>query len=240
MSTGRQPLIVNAGPGRYFGEDWHRAARQTPCHSTLVLDGRSSSQVWPEGFVSSTLGARISRGPRSVTVDRANDVTGVWILATHDGYVATYGLTHDRRLFLSPDGKDIRGEDTLYLRKSGDRRRYNAGRGRRDGIPYTVHFHVHPDIKASLDMSGHAVSLRLASDEVWVFRQSGGRIHLEETVFLDQKRLHPRPTRQIIVEGHTADGRGQITWAMTRAQEGRVMDPAELDEMRPMPEHAGE
>lgn len=232
MSSGRQPIIVNAGPGRYFGEDWRQASRQTACQSTLVLDGRSSANIWKEGFVSEALGSRISQGPRKVTVDRANDVTGVWILATHDGYLPDYGLTHDRRLFLSPEGKDIRGEDTLYLRQAADKGRYRAGMGRRDGVPFTVHFHVHPDVTASLDMSGHAVSLRLASDEVWVFRQSGGKIHLAETVFLDQKRLRPRPTKQIIVEGRTAEGRGQITWAMTRAQEGRPMDPAELDEMR--------
>lgn len=231
MSSGRLPLIVNAGPGRYFGADWQRASRETACQSTLLLDGASSSEIWDQGFVAETLGARIYRGPRQVTVDRANDVTGVWILATHDGYAGRYGLTHDRRLFLSPDGKDFRGEDTLYVKGRGDRRRYGAGRGARDGVPYTVHFHIHPDVSASLDMSGHAVSLTMANDEVWVFRQSGGKIHLEETVFLDQKRLRPRPTRQIIVAARTEEERGQITWALTRAQEGRLMDMAADEDM---------
>ena len=227
MSTGRQPLIVNAGPGRYFGAEWQRASRATACQSTLVLDGKSSARIWNEGYVADTLGARLSKGPRKVTVDRANDQTGVWILATHDGYSHDFGLTHDRRLFLSTDGKDFRGEDTLYIGTAGDKVRNRVARGGSSGLPFTVHFHIHPDIAASLDMNGHAVSLRLASDEVWVFRQSGGKIHLEDTVFLDQKRLKPRPTRQIIIEGRTDEERGRVTWAFMRAQEGRPMDPGD-------------
>jgi len=47
LSAGRRPLIVNSGPGRLFGDDWRRAARATACHSTLVLDGASSSRIAP-------------------------------------------------------------------------------------------------------------------------------------------------------------------------------------------------
>ena len=230
MSTGRQPLIVNAGPGRFFGPDWHRAARATACQSTLVLEEQSSSRIWDEGCVTDTLGARIAARPRTVTLDRANDQTGVWILATHDGYVPDYGLTHDRRLFLSPDGKDFRGEDTLYIREAAHARRFRRVMRHRDALGFTVHFHIHPDVQASLDMSGHAVSLRLKSEEVWVFRQSGGSLGLEDTVFLDQKRLRPRPTRQIVIRGRTHENKGQVTWALTRAQDGKPLSAEEAED----------
>lgn len=230
MSSGRQPVIVNAGPGRYFGADWQRAARATASQSTLVVEGMSSATIWDDGFVAETLGTRIEEGPGRVTIDRANDQTGVWILATQDGYERRFGLTHDRRLFLSPDGKEIRGEDTLYARAGTSERRYQKALQRRAGLDFAVHFHIHPEVHVSLDMSGHAVSLRLKNDEVWVFQQSGGQMHLEDTVFLDQKRLRPRPTRQIVLRASMADAKGQVTWAMNRAQDGRPVSAVVLDE----------
>ena len=109
MSSGRQPLIVNTGPGRYFGPDWHRAARATACQSTLVVENTSSATVWDEGYVADTLGAWISERPTKVKLDRANDVSGLWVLGSHNGYAADYGLHHDRRMFVSPNGRDVRG-----------------------------------------------------------------------------------------------------------------------------------
>ena len=98
-----------------------------------------------------------------------------------------------------------------------------------------MHFHLHPDATASLDMAGHAVSLKLKSEEVWVFRQSGGEMTLEDAVFLDQQRLRPRATKQIVIRGRTEGGKGQVTWALARAQEGsRYTLDTDEDELAPL------
>ena len=221
MSSGRHPLIVNTGPGRYFGTDWARAARATEAHSTLALHGMSSSKFWTAGYAGDTFGERLSHRPDNVSINRANDVSGVWVLASHNGYENEFGLTHERRLFLSPNGRDFRGEDTLSAKGGAAQRALENMQGRIAGpIRFCVHFHLHPDVQASLDMSGHAVSLKLKSEEVWVFRQTGGTIALDEAAFLDQQRLRPRPSTQIVVHGTVEDDKAQLTWAFTRAQEG--------------------
>jgi len=44
LTSGRRPLIVNCGSGLPFGEDWARAGRATASHSTLEIEGYSSSR----------------------------------------------------------------------------------------------------------------------------------------------------------------------------------------------------
>lgn len=234
MSAGRYPIIVNTGPGRFFGPDWRRASRATACHSTLVLDNTSSSSIWSEGYAGNTFGERLFGLPTKTTMDRANEVTGVWVLCSHNGYVKTHGVTHDRRMFLSPNGREFRGEDTLYVAGKDDQRVYAQRKG--DGLPFAIHFHLHPDVVVSLDMAGHAVSLKLKSEEIWVFRQTGGEIALEDAVFLDQQRLRPRQTKQIIIRGVMSEDRAQVTWAMTRAQEGNrySMDTMMAETLEPL------
>lgn len=222
LSAGRRPLIVNSGPGRLFGEEWRRAARASACHSTLVLDNASSSRIAAPGYVADTFGERLQVIPREVTLQAANDVSGQYLLARHDGYVSELGLIHERRVFLNPDGREFRGED---LAKSVSReqqtqfRRATSGSGLSE-MEFKIHFHLHPDVAASLDMGGQAISLRLKSDEVWVFRQSGGELTLESAVYLDQQHLMPRPTQQIVVSGKVANYEGKVTWALVRAQDG--------------------
>lgn len=223
MSAGRHPVITNTGPGKYFGDEWLRAARATGCHSTLVLDHASSATIWDEGFAGDTFGERLLDAPSEVTLDRAHEVTGVWVLGSHNGYTRDYGVTHDRRMFLSPNGREFRGEDTLFVRDREHVRTFEANHKATDGEgwPFAIHFHLHPDVAPSLDMAGHAVSLKLKSEEIWVFRQTGGIVSLENSIYLDQQRLRPRQTKQIIIRGMMREDRAQVTWAMTRAQEGK-------------------
>ena len=46
-------------------------------------------------------------------------------------------------------------------------------RSKLKGIPYSIRFHLHPDVHATLDMNGTAVSMALKSSEIWVFRFEG-------------------------------------------------------------------
>lgn len=216
MSSGRRPLLMNCGAGARFGSDWRRACRATAAHNALAIERESSCGFANDGS------DRLIGGPTKVDVSRAQDLTGSWLSAQHDGYVGQYGLIHERRLMLSFDGRELQGEDALRAIDDQGRQRYSAAvTGSPSlGIAFAVHFHVHPDVTPSIDLDGQAVSLTLKSDEVWVFRQQGGLMQLEDSVFLDQRRLKPRMTKQIVVMGRVVNQAGRITWTLTRAQDG--------------------
>ena len=160
--------------------------------------------------------------PARVPVQQTSGPEGVGFYGGHDGYLPTHGLTHVRRLDLSPDGGELTGEDTLATDLDSDRDVFDAAMDRLQlqGIPYGVHFHLHPEVDAMLDMGDTAVSLVLRSGEIWVFRHDGqAALSLEPSVYLEKGRLKPRATKQIVLSGRVLDYGGRIGWSFSKAQD---------------------
>ena len=198
VTSGRRPLIVNCGSGATFGRSWRRAGRATPSHSTLGIEGFSSSRLGTAGDVPENEAELLVDTPKEVGFERAEVEGGTRIVVGHDGYVATHGLTHIRTLHIGFDGRELRGEDVLMTRTPADERRFDLAfdKSRLKGIPFTIRFHLHPDVDATLDMNGTAVSMVMKSTEIWVFRCQGPvEIDLESSVYLEKTRLSPRGTK---------------------------------------------
>jgi uncharacterized heparinase superfamily protein len=88
------------------------------------------------------------------------------------------------------------------------------------GIAYSVRFHLHAEVDASLDMAGRAVSLVLRSGEIWVFRVSKGVIlSLEPSVYLEKGRIAPRATMQIVLSGKAVAYASQVKWSLSKAHD---------------------
>lgn len=221
LTSNRRPLIVNSGSGVAFGPEWEKAGRATNSHSTLAIDGTSSARFGrpsrPEDG-----GAPLTDGPSSVTLHHSHERDGSSLLLSHDGYVATHGLTHVRTLDLGHDGRVLQGEDTLAVLEPAHRARFDQAlsAGRLRGIGFSLRFHLHPEVDASLDMNGAAVSVALPSGEIWVFRFDGpARMALEPSVYLEAGRLAPRPCQQIVVRSVILDDTAQINWTLAKAQD---------------------
>lgn len=224
MSSGRHPIVVNCGPGKKFSTVWERKCRATISHNTVAIEKVSSSRIAPNGVVSKTFGERLLDTPANVTRSRKADLQGNWLLATHDGYVDDYGLTHQRRIFLSPDGREFRGQDSLTATGDKDRKQFKNAISAVPslGVAYTAHFHLHPDVKTKLSNDHKSVALQLPNKEVWVFRHEGGLLTLESSVFLDQWRHKPRATKQIVVTSRVMDYSDRITWIFKRVKDSKL------------------
>jgi uncharacterized heparinase superfamily protein len=216
MTSGRRPLIVSCGSGAPFGPEWYRAGRATPSHSTLSVEGYSSS--------------RLNRDTPEVLADRSNVVMtrpsqtadGQILRLAQNGWVTTHGLMHSRLLLLSPDGRQLGGQDELRAESPADRDRLAAVmRRNRDGrVSFAIRFHLHPDVDAEIDLGGTAVSLALKSGEIWVFRHSGSEgLSVEPSVYLEKGRLRPRASKQIVLSGHVAEFDAMIGWTLAKAQD---------------------
>ena len=220
LTSGRRPVIVNCGSGATFGQNWRRAGRATPSHSTLGLEGYSSSRLGPasgKGKVELLIDA-----PRDVRFEKTEVEGGTRLVVGHDGYVASHGLTHVRTLHLGFDGRALRGEDALIAMSPQDRRKFDLSfdKSKLKGTPFTVRFHLHPDVDARVDMNGTALSLALKSGEIWVFRASSAvGIALESSVYLEKSRLSPRATKQIVLSGRALEYSTRVSWSLSKAQE---------------------
>ena len=239
LTSARRPVIVNCGSGAIFGETWRRAGRATPSHSTLAIDGVSSSRLAlsalnrgrgaPEQEVLEDL-------PGDVRAQITRNARGQHLMVGHDGYVKTHGMTHVRKLSLSRDGRVLTGEDTLGALTERDRAAFDAEltETRMQGVPFSVRFHLHPDIDAEEDMAGAAVSLLLRSGEIWVFRHDGtAELRLEPSVYLEAGRLKPRGTEQIVLSARVTEGARQIGWTLAKAEDTpqAIRDVAEEEDV---------
>jgi uncharacterized heparinase superfamily protein len=214
LTSGRRPLIVNCGSGLPFGADWHRAGRATVSHSTLAIEGYSSSRLGS--------GDRLTDCAH-VTLRRQSSRASAQTLAMeHDGWVQTHGLMHARQIELTSDGRGVIGQDTLGARTGTDRKRFDEVMAaiRLQGVPFAIRFHLHPDADAEIDMGGAAVSIGLKSGEIWVFRHDGtARLSLEPSVYLEKGRLKPRATKQVVLSGKVLDYAVEVGWTLAKAQD---------------------
>ncbi len=192
MSIGKERLVVNCGAYADDNADWRAAQRSTAAHSTVTVADLNSAAVLPSG----SLGVR----PENVAVERSESDGNVWIDASHDGYARILGMTHTRRLYLSANGGDVRGEDTL------------EGKG---SHKFAVRFHLHPSVKASLVQQGSTVLLRLASGGGWRLRASGGVTSVQESVYLGI-RGEVKRAEQVVISAATQNGHGRVKWAFSR------------------------
>jgi uncharacterized heparinase superfamily protein len=190
VSSGRDRLIVNCGAHPWHPE-WRQVQRHTAAHSTLAIDDMSSSELRPEG-----LGRRVSH-----TTCRREEAEGqIWLETSHDGYAANLGVIHHRRLYLSDDGEDLRGEDRI------------EGHG---GARFALRFHLHPDVDASLAQSGTAALLRLRSGQGWRLRIDNAALALEDGAYLGKAGTVER-TRHVVATGALEGDETLLRWALTR------------------------
>ncbi|GAA6209229.1 heparinase II/III family protein [Cognatishimia sp. WU-CL00825] len=225
LTSGRRPVIVNCGSGASFGEDWRRAGRATPSHSTLTLDGFSSARLGESGRGKGWRDERLVDVPKEVPIQMSQASDGLRFEGGHDGYLATHGLTHARTLELTFDGRGMVGEDLLLSMSDPSKRQFDRVMDAKSlqGIPYQLRFHLHPDVDATLDMGGAAVSIALKSSEIWVFRHnSGGYLQLEPSVYLEKGRLKPRAAKQIVLSGVAMEYATRIRWSLAKAQDSAI------------------
>ncbi len=192
MSVGKQRMVVNCGGYTGRDEGWQLAQRATAAHSTLIVGDKNSSEILPSGAVGEPLAL--------VTCERQETDGSTWLATSHNGYHKSHGLIHKRRIYVAASGSDVRGEDIL------------EGHGEHK---FSIRFHLHPSVKASLVKDGASVLLRLPDKSGWRVRCSGGVASLQESVYLGDGD-GSRRSEQIVISGATRQGDARVKWALTR------------------------
>lgn len=192
MSVGKERMIVNCGTDTQGKADWRQVLRSTAAHSDLSVDDVNSSEANIAGGFFGRVG--------SVTASRREIEGSVIVEASHDGYEERFGLTHRRLLMTAPDGTEVQGEDNLI----------GAG-----GEAFTVRFHLHPTIQATMLQDGKSVVLRLRRGGGWRFTTADGAVSLDESVYCGVPGETKR-TNQIVVTGPLGGAGATIKWRLAR------------------------
>lgn len=207
LSDGAQRLIVNCGGAAFAGGlvpvRIEHGLRATAAHSTLVLGDANSTAV----LINGKLGA----GVGEVDVDRRSLQAGAGgsatrIEASHDGYVARFGLVHRRILILRDDGTELRGEDLLVP----------AGKnGKRGKVPYAIRFHLGPGVEVSVPEGSRGATLALPDGAYWQFVAGESSLEVDESLWVDGEG-RPHPVQQLVMQGLVSRGGGSFSWLIKK------------------------
>ncbi|CAH1657815.1 putative heparinase superfamily protein [Chelatococcus asaccharovorans] len=195
MSVNAFRLVVNCGAPRPGTGQSTVAARSTAAHSTVTIGDVSSCHFagttsagtigrWLGRFI----GTPVLSGPRHVAATRETMPDGLSLKASHDGYLARFGLIHERRLDLGSHGDRLEGEDSFISEE----------RPTPPGTEATLRFHLHPSVRASRIADGPGIFLVLPNQDCWSFEVDAGELSLEESVFFAASD-GIRRTAQIVV-----------------------------------------
>jgi uncharacterized heparinase superfamily protein len=172
FSDGQHRIFSNCGMPLVATAAWQNAASGIAAHNTLEVDG-----LMPHARNAPC--AEVITSPKGSLAKCQNRLTNT--------------VTHERNLFLSHDGRDLRGEDLLS-----------------SGQPCTIRFHLHPAVKASSIRNGFKIVVMLPNRAVWQFSAKGGFVSLEESVFLGDE-TGPRKSMQIVIRAA-----GAVKWSLRK------------------------
>jgi uncharacterized heparinase superfamily protein len=201
FSDGPHRIFTNCGMPGAATEDWRRAAADIAAHNTVEITSF-------ECGVKNSPAAEVISSPQGSLINGTNQISG-----------KSGKVSHQRSVFLSQTGNDLRGEDRISSPSSGP-------------LDYTIRFHLHPGVKATLTRKEMRIVIMLPNKTVWQFNARGGIMFLEDSVFLGDA-LGPRKTQQIVIRGSTETA-GPVNWALRRVEKSAAT-PSDRVEMPQLP-----
>ena len=205
LVAGRDRLIVGSGwtPGA------PPALRQTDAASCAVLGELSCGEVLT-GLAAEGLGERLTGPPAKADTRRHESDEAMWLEASHDGWLRTLGLIHERRLFIDRKTGELRGEDRFEPPKPKD------DAGPRRYIPFAVHFQLAPEVKASLAQDGKTVLLRGPAKALWL-RTDAAQVAIEPSRHAEGGEA--KRSSQLVLRGQVRhDKGGRVRWKLSASE----------------------
>ncbi|MGH1351566.1 MAG: heparinase II/III family protein [Methyloligellaceae bacterium] len=209
MSSGVYPIVVNCGAPGPANLDWRLTARTTPFHSTLSVNKNSSARLISRNFLGKTPDSSLLKGPDNITVECSSDPDEAMINASHDGFATRYNTIYSRKILLKENGRLLEGHEHLWPQDSTP--------SKQKRFPFSLHFHIHPDVQVTYAEDRQGVILTLANGEIWTFATTNLVPSLEETMFLADYR-GPRRSLQIVLRG-VCNAKAKFVWTLTKTQD---------------------
>ncbi|MEO9458601.1 MAG: heparinase II/III family protein [Lentilitoribacter sp.] len=199
FSNGANRLIVNSGAPRFQISRFGEFARLTAAHSALVIENTSSSRVSDSDY----LGSIFVHGPKEIILEDLSNEEHMGIRASHDGYLSSYGLVHQRQVRLERDGKSLSGLDILETPDSV-KKSTSAGRD------IDIRFHIHPSVQLE-QLTDGSILLNTHDGDRWIFNATV-KPKIEQDIFFADV-LGARRSEQIFVSFNASEHH-RIAWIL--------------------------
>lgn len=206
-------LVTNCGAIQYGDAAWSAAARAPQAHSALCIEDQAAAGILDNPLSRLIFGGPVILAAPTVTAQASMSKEGSLFCGTHDGYLKSHGVTHERQLFLNSIGSDLRGQDSFTN---------DAGQVC-EPAPFAIRFHLHPSVRATISQDGASAMLMLANKTGWRFSARGAQLKLEDSVYLPEGGK-VRKTSQLVLRGATGAST-KVVWAFKRIEKRKGAKP---------------
>jgi uncharacterized heparinase superfamily protein len=159
------------------------------------------------GFPGAALGPRLVDADLAVEAQRHEAPGAVWLDLAHHGWMARYGVMHQRRLYLDTTAGELRGEDRLTPTAKAQ------GPDGRHFIGYALRFQLASGVSVLVSQDRRSVLLRREGEAGgWVLRNDALDIAVEPSPRTG------RPGQQLVLRGQRrADSGARVRWKLAPA-----------------------
>ena len=158
LSLFDQRVIVNSGISCYGVSPERLRQRGTAAHSTVVINGEDSSEVWG--------GFRVARRARPLGLEIQDEGDVISVVCAHDGYRRLPGRPTHRRRWVLEEGRIV-VQDTI----EGSYREAVAC------------FHLHPAVRVRYHEGAAEGNLEFQGGQSVRWSVTGGRVSVAETTY---------------------------------------------------------
>ncbi len=210
FSHNDERIFVNCGHVQHKYKKEHMALRDIGAHSTLSF-GPMPHIFLKKGFCARQIGRSILVPDAwNIRLRRSDTQKGCWLDMEHNFFAEDYGVIHNRRLYLSEDGLDLRGEENLISP--------HKAQPSMDRVCHLC-FHLHPHIEV----------MRWQGNVFLITRNGNGwRFHFADNMTADltvRNSLYVTPynevqkTRKIVVSGRPQASVTRINWRLAYVED---------------------
>lgn len=192
---GKERIFVSCG-AHPTSAQWNAALRSTPAHNTACIDQRDACEIRKDGH----FGRKVTR----MALDRQETPDAILVEAAHNGYMPLNGILHTRKLYLSDEGNDLRGEDS-----------FSSAAPLVRTAEIALRFHLHPNVSVSLINDNTEALLRIPGGIGWRFHFGNGALLLEDSIYLGEG-ITPRKTKQLVVYAQMEGEHTNVKWSLKR------------------------
>jgi len=191
-------LITNSG---YFQDHNHQLnsiSKSTATHSTLILDNSSICNFKKNSRGPSLISKGFKTFNREVNYEKY-----YWsIKCSHDGYLARYGIIHQRKLEFDVNKNIIFGKEKLIKKK-----KFKV-------VNFEIRFHFLPNIKVTKLQDNKSVLIELENSG-WRFFSNDGLIGVETGLYFGDKNKYIE-NQNIVISGITQEDDQLIEWQISK------------------------
>lgn len=210
LSSGPELVLVNGGFPGPAEASRRPVARSTSSHNTLCLGERSSARLIRDARLEREIGGAPLQHPDVVTCAVREADGGIGLEASHDGYVEGLGLIHTRALKLDATGSRLEGLDQLAPETGVVRFAWD--------VPYSIHFHLHPNVEARAGTAPEIAELWLDSGELWQLTAAGAAVSIEGSLYFADAG-GPQSAQQVVLRAQCY-GASEVSWTLERITMG--------------------